>query len=81
MESMLSMGSAYQSREIHLSEPNSALWDGGNSVERRRLIAEITDRLLREQEDLSGCNIRLHHADGRLLAKTVLHEPLFAHAT
>jgi hypothetical protein len=81
MDSILSMGTAYQSREIHLSEPNSVRWDGGNTVDRRQLIAEITDRLLREQEDLCGCNVRLHHADGRLLAKTVLHEPLFPNAT
>lgn len=80
MKTTISTSTAYQSRDIHLSEPNSDRWDGGNSIERRRLIAEITDRMVREQSDLDGCAIRLHHADGRLLAKTVLHKPLFAGA-
>ena len=80
METTLSNQKAYQSRDIQLSASNSALWDRGTSVERRGLISEITDRMIREQAELSGCAIRLHHTDGRLLAKTVLHTPLFENA-
>jgi len=80
MESIANTSPTYPSRDIRLSEPNSVRWDGGNADERRRLIAEVTDAMLGEEAGLNGCAIRMHHADGRLLAKTVLHKPLFVNA-
>ena len=80
MEPTVHASLTYPSRDVRLSEPNSVRWDGGNADERRRLIAEVTDTLLREQTNLGECAIRMHHADGRLLAKTVLHKPLFVNA-
>lgn len=80
MKTALNTSPTYPSRDIRLSKPNSVRWDAANADERRRLIAEVTDTILRKEADLNGCAIRMHHADGRLLAKTVLHKPLFTNA-
>ncbi len=80
METRKDTNPAYGAREVRLSNPNSIRWDRGTADERRRLIAEITDATLEEKADLEAYAIRLLHADGRLLAKTVLHRPLFASA-
>ncbi len=78
MEPSTRSSTAYAAHDIQLSEPHSARWDGGTPDDRRRLIAEVIDSILIEASDVTACAIRLLHADGRLLAKTVLHKPLFA---
>jgi hypothetical protein len=70
----------YTPHDIRLSRLDSARWDRSAAGERRDLIAKLTDAALSEQSELDGCAVRIHHADGRLLAKTVLHKPLFVSA-
>jgi hypothetical protein len=66
---------AYTVRDVTLSRADSDRWDAANNVERRALITDKTPNAHAEWE---GHTIRLFHSDGRLLAKTVLHRPLFA---
>jgi hypothetical protein len=70
----------YTPHDIRLSHRDSAKWDKAAANERRQLIAELTDTIADDSSDRNGCAVRIHHADGRLLAKTVFHKPLFVSA-
>jgi hypothetical protein len=69
---------AYTVHDVTLSRADSDRWDAANTVDRRALIADVTTHAQDRHGEWHGHTIRLFHADGHLLAKTVLHRPLFA---
>ena len=75
---MMYESNAYTVHDVTLSRADSDRWDVANAVDRRDLIADLTEKTHDIHRNWDGHAVRLFHADGRLLAKTVLHRPLFA---
>ena len=68
----------FASRRYVMSLEESAIWERADDHERRKLIDMMGDRLAEEVGGDGGVySVSFYRADGTLIAKSTLHEPLF----
>ena len=54
-----------------LSQEESARWDAADGYDRREMLSTLGERFIQESAVEGECCVAFHHADGRLLGKTV----------
>lgn len=71
----------YGSRRYTMTPEESATWDRVDEHERRKLLGVLGDRMAADTPDDSGCYCLFYHANGQLVAKSVIHQSLFRPST